>query len=138
MPLEGIDVYNGSGNVNWSAHAKAGVVFAYIKASEGADFTDPYFERNRLGAGSAGIISGAYHYWRPDVDPVAQIQHFVTIYPRWTPGDLPPALDVEIDPGQYPSYTAAQLVAHVSTCLQSMEQLCGKRPVIYIYPAFWA
>jgi GH25 family lysozyme M1 (1,4-beta-N-acetylmuramidase) len=136
---EGIDVSNvgQSNTIDWAAVGQAGVAFAYIKATQSTGFSDPSYGRNRAGAAKAGIISGAYHYWRPDADASVQIQHFHNVYGDWRPGDLPPCLDVELDAGELTGYTPAQLVAHVSLCLQAMEQLCGKRPVIYTYPAFW-
>jgi GH25 family lysozyme M1 (1,4-beta-N-acetylmuramidase) len=133
---EGIDISTvGQGVINWSA--VSGVDWLYAKASQSTNFTDPNFTRNRQGAAAAGIISGAYHYWRPDTDPRAQMYHFADVYGVWRPGDLPPCLDVELDPGEFTGMSAAQLVAHVTACLDIMEQLCGKRPVIYTYPAFW-
>jgi GH25 family lysozyme M1 (1,4-beta-N-acetylmuramidase) len=136
---EGVDVSTvGQGStIDWAAVGASVVDFAFIKESQSTNFTDPNFTRNRQGAKAAGVISGAYHYWRPDTTAWAQIQHFVAVAGKWQPGDLPPCLDVELDPGEFPNYTPAQLVAHVRGCLVAMEQLCGKRPIIYTYPAFW-
>jgi len=82
-------------------------------------------------------LCGFYHYWRPDADPQAQIQHFFDVAGRWQVGDLPPCLDVELDAGEYTNYNSARLIDSVANCLYLIEQMFGKRPVIYTYPAFW-
>lgn len=64
LPL-GIDVSNYQGVIDWKAVKQSGVVFAFIKATEGTTFIDPFFERNWYGAKNAGLYRGAYHFSRP-------------------------------------------------------------------------
>ena len=46
--------------------------FVWIKATEGATFRDKRFATNHLKAGEAGIMRGAYHFFRFDKDGVTQ------------------------------------------------------------------
>lgn len=66
-PLDiAIDVSDAQGRIDWGAVAGAGIRIAFVKATEGADFTARSFERNRRGAAAAGIAVVPYHYLRPD------------------------------------------------------------------------
>lgn len=69
--LKGIDVsYCQGGNINWSAVHDSGIVFAFVKASEGDlrgnQIIDPYFRRNMDGGHSAHVLVGPYHLGRPE------------------------------------------------------------------------
>lgn len=137
MAIEGIDVSNNNGFIAWPKVKAAGDEYSYMKVSQGNYFTDAYFAQNYAGAKAAGVIPGAYLYWRPDISPAAQVQYFARLYGKWKAGDLPPALDVELNDGEMPGYTVQQLVAHVAESLTLLEQACGKKPVLYTYPYFW-
>src|SRR4051812_3374813 len=56
--LNGIDVSNWQGVVDWGHHARAGVSFAFAKATEGVAFTDPWFGRNWTGMRESWIVCG--------------------------------------------------------------------------------
>ena len=76
-PVRGIDVSSHNGMMNLDAAAKDGVEFIFIKASEGATFRDENFRLNYSKARHAGMKTGAYHFFRFDVDGVAQAVNFV-------------------------------------------------------------
>lgn len=138
MPVQGIDVSYFQGDVDWKKVRKAGVRFAYIKATEGGDRVDPNFAENWRGARKAGLARGAYHvmYWcRPARE---QASWFVT----HVPGDgdtLPPVLDLE-----WNSYSKTcpnrisrkHAIAKIKVMLAAMEAHTGKRPLIYTDPTF--
>jgi lysozyme len=65
MPVQGIDVSNWQGDIDWNKVRAAGTQFAFIKATEGGDYLDPKFAQNWQAAKSVGIPRGAYHmvYW---------------------------------------------------------------------------
>ena len=70
--VQGVDVSHYDGTIDWvKAHA-SGIDFAFMKATESTDFIDPNFATNWQAAAAAGVIRGAYHFFRPEVDPVAQ------------------------------------------------------------------
>ncbi|HEY7553771.1 MAG TPA: GH25 family lysozyme [Candidatus Binatia bacterium] len=135
--VEGIDVSDHQGAINWSSVAGNGVVFAYIKATEGDNVTQATFTTN-WSAASGKVSRGAYHYFHPraNVDATrAQVDHFInTVNATGDLGDLPPMVDVE---ELAPNVTADQAVASLQFFLSLVEQGFGRRPVIYTFPSFW-
>ena len=69
---QGIDVSHYSGDIDWTTVQGTGVDFAFAKATEGTDFTDPQFAANWAGMQDAGVVRGAYHYFHPELDPDMQ------------------------------------------------------------------
>lgn len=130
--IDGIDVSHWQGTIDWRAVRGSGIDFAFIKATEGGTHTDPQFARNWAAAADAGITRGAYHYFRPDVDPVKQAEHFLRVT-RLGPGDLPAVLDVETSDG----VAGDALLRAIRSWLQTVERATGKRPIVYTYPDFW-
>jgi GH25 family lysozyme M1 (1,4-beta-N-acetylmuramidase) len=64
--IQGVDVSNHQGAVNWTSMKNAGITFAYVKATEGVDFIDAQFTTNMTNAKAAGVLIGPYHFARPD------------------------------------------------------------------------
>lgn len=95
FPVRGVDVSNHQGSVDWSWVKAAGFAFAYVKASEGRTFTDPYFATLSEGARRAGLKVGAYHYFTFCSDGAAQAERFLAASGGRVPGDLPPVVDLE-------------------------------------------
>ena len=128
----GIDVSHFQGEVNWPAVAGSGVRFAFIKATDGIQDIDPRFAQNWAGAKAAGIVRGAYHFFRPALDAERQAAHFSSVV---TMDDmaLPPALDVEVTDG----LDRAALQAGIRTWLETVRAACGRQPVLYTDPSFW-
>ena len=98
----GIDVSNNNGAINWTSVANSGIDFAWAKATEGTTFTDSYFNgsngHNMANGTAAGVLMGAYHFARPDLnsDATTEAAHFVAVAsPYLTDGYLRPVLDVE-------------------------------------------
>src|ERR1022692_3007397 len=52
--------------------------------------------RGWRGAGEAGLLRGAYHFFHPTVPAAAQAESFIRSVVRLEPGDLPPVLDLEV------------------------------------------
>ena len=62
MSVQGIDVSNWQGDIDWDKVRAAGTQFAFIKATEGGDYVDPKFAQNweaakRSASRAAPIIS---------------------------------------------------------------------------------
>src|SRR5581483_1568798 len=51
--------------INWRKVRRSGARFAFVKATEGASYTNPYFARDYAAAARAGLIRAAYHFARP-------------------------------------------------------------------------
>jgi lysozyme len=140
FPVQGIDVSQWQGDIDWRQVRAAGIDFAYIKATEGGDHLDPKFHENWAGARRAGIPRGAYHfvYWcRPAHE---QALWFLLNVPPDADA-LPPVIDVEWN-------------AHSETCpkrvqpdkarkmikilIAAMAVHTGKKPIIYTDRVFHA
>lgn len=122
----GVDVSHYQEEVDWTKVREQEVVFTFLKATEGETLKDRYFEKNWAGAGAAGIIRGAYHFYLPHIDPLRQARNF-TKYVQLQPGDLPPVLDVE-KRGRKP---IAQFRKELKQWLDHVENSYGSRPIIY-------
>src|ERR1039458_9934968 len=64
----GIDVSTSQGSINWARVKGNGITFAWAKATEGVGFTDGTFAVNEANAKAAGVLIGAYHYARFDLN----------------------------------------------------------------------
>ena len=92
--VHGVDVSRWQGDIDWPKVAGDGIDFAYIKATEGRDFSDRRFTTNWTAARAAGLEVGAYHYFTLCSDAAAQADHFLETAPSG-PDDLPPVVDLE-------------------------------------------
>ncbi len=128
----GVDVSLWQPNVDWAALRNAGVSFAFAKATEADNVTDPQFAKNWPGMKAAGVVRGAYHFFRPAKDPLKQAAFF-TNTAKLEAGDLPLALDLESSGNLAPG----PLVQSILACLNEIERLSGRRPIIYTGPNFW-
>jgi lysozyme len=134
--IKGIDVSVHQRGISWSAIKRAGIEFAFVKATEGVGFVDSAFERHRTEARRVGIPLGAYHFARPDTnvserDPIAEADHFLDVVePR--EGDLLPVLDLET-PGLPPS----RMAAWAKAWLKRVAAGIGERPILYTFTSFW-
>ena len=76
----------------------------------------------------AGVLHGAYQYFEPAQDPIAQADMLLSkIGGALAPDDLPPVIDVEATGGLSPSQVAAkvkQWVDHVTAAI-------GRPPIVY-------
>ena len=98
--MRGIDVSRWQGEIDWEEVGRAGVRFAMIKATEGAEGADPCFAANINGAVGAGIACGTYHYLRATQkeDTIAEADHFADVMdPLRERISLWAALDVETE-----------------------------------------
>jgi GH25 family lysozyme M1 (1,4-beta-N-acetylmuramidase) len=130
--LEGIDVSNWQGSVNWTSVRNAGKVFAFAKATEGLTYQDPWFPNNWSGMANNGIIRGAYHFGHPNTSAVSQAAFFVN-YVQPVSGDLQLALDLEVTDGQ----SAAAIWNWVRYFIKAIKDFTGRPGVIYTGYYFW-
>jgi lysozyme len=135
--IHGIDVSKYQSIIAWE-EVKAMQVgnihvgFAFMKATEGIDNTDPQFHRNWRKAKSNNITRGAYHFFIASKDGKMQAQNFIKRVDLET-GDLPPVLDVEQRNGNTPE----QLRKEVRKWLETVENYYGVVPIIYTNVDFY-
>src|SRR5262245_6657499 len=70
--VAGIDVSKYQGTIDWNAVAASGVRYAFIRASDGANYSDPNFSTYWADSRAAGVKHGAYQFFRPGQDAIAQ------------------------------------------------------------------
>ncbi len=128
----GVDVSKYQRDINWEQVRGSEVSFAFLKATEGATLVDPSFDKNWEEARRAGILCGAYHFYRPHVKPDVQARNFIKRVVL-QPGDLPPVLDIEVE-GRI---TKAQLRADLKVWLRQVEKAYGVKPIIYTNYSFY-
>lgn len=133
--LQGVDVSEYDGTIDWTQVAQAGKSFGYARAMDGATFIDPTFQTNFAAMKSAGIKRGAYIFFEPGQDPTAQANAFLSSLSQagFTFGDLIPVIDVEVTGGQ----SSATIVSNLQTMVQTIQAALGVRPVIYTSANFW-
>ena len=131
----GIDVSYYQGNINWAAVKGAGKQFAIVRVSDGTGFNDPKFIANWDGAKGAGLLVGAYQFFRPAQDPTAQADLMVNALNarKYSSADLPPVLDVEVTDG----VSAATILSRINTWMTRVKSRTGRMPVMYSSPGFW-
>lgn len=132
MDVRGIDVSDYQGQVNWKAVASSGIGYGFTKATEGATFVAETFDRNWSEMRSVGIVRGAYHFFRPRTDAVAQAENFLNTV-KFEPGDFPAVLDIE----STDNVGTDSLAAGMQTWLDIVEAATKRRPIVYTYPGFW-
>lgn len=93
--------------IDWHAVRDSGVTFAIVKATQGADYANPWFSRDTEDAFAAGLLVGAYHFYIASVDPLTQATNFKTAI-AGSQLALGLWLDFEVAPG--PQWTLAGYV----------------------------
>ncbi|WP_109510277.1 lysozyme [Nocardioides speluncae] len=141
--VAGMDVASYQGNVNWASWWNAGKRFAYVKATEGRYYRNPYFAQQYNGSYNIGMIRGAYHFANPnDSSGRAQAEYFVARGGGWSRDGktLPGVLDIEYNP-YGPScwgMSASQLVSWIRDFTTRYKQLTGRDAVIYTAYNWWS
>ncbi|MFI9237272.1 GH25 family lysozyme [Streptomyces sp. NPDC053079] len=143
--VRGLDVSSHQGEVDWPAVAAAGASFAYVKATEGLTYKNPYFAQQYNGSAAAGLVRGAYHFARPDNSGgAAQADNFVDSGGTWTADGktLPGALDIEHHPvpGAPVCYSLGQgaMVDWISAFVERYHERTGRYPAIYTTTDWWS
>ncbi len=130
-PIRGIDVSHHQKEIEWSLIDSARIQFAYIKATEGADFKDAKFSENWAGAASAGLRRGAYHFFTFGTSGAQQARNFIATVPKDDQA-LPPAIDLEIsgyNRGRAQDVPGFQ--RELSMFMKAVAQHYDKAPVVY-------
>jgi GH25 family lysozyme M1 (1,4-beta-N-acetylmuramidase) len=140
--LPGMDVSSHQGNVNWSSAWANGARFAYVKATEGTYYTNPYFAQQYNGSYNVGMIRGAYHFARPDTTSGAtQANYFVDHGGGWSRDGktLPGALDIEYNPYGSTCYGLSQSAMRtwISSFINQYRARTSRYAVIYTTTNWW-
>ena len=131
--VKGIDVSTYQGTIDWARVKGDGVVYAMIRVSDGLNSPDSKFAANWSGSRAAGVIHGAYQFFEPAQDPIAQADMLLAKMGDFKADDLPPTLDVEATGGLAP----AQVAANVKKWLAHVKAKVGRDPIVYTGLYFW-
>ncbi|MFC5799263.1 lysozyme [Streptomyces formicae] len=142
VQTEGVDVSSHQGNVNWASLWSSGVKWAYVKATEGTYYENPYFAQQYNGSYTIGMIRGAYHFATPDTTTgTAQADFFVDNGGGWSRDGrtLPGVLDIEWNPYGPACYgkTQSAMVTWIRDFLNRYKARTGRDAVIYTATSWW-
>ena len=129
--VRGVDVSRYQGNIDWNTLHAQNISFAFIKATEGADYVDSNFNANWQGSQESGIYAGAYHYFSFGTEGLTQAENFISNVPK-TENVLPPVVDFELtnEDDSEKLYTQQQLDA----LLVKLKDYYGVTPILYTTP----
>ena len=132
-PVHGTDVSKYQRSVDWNAARRAGISFAFIKATEGGDRLDDFFHENWRATKAAGIPRSAYHFFYFCRPASEQAEWFIRNVPR-DPSAMPHVLDMEWNPLSPSCKTrpAPSVVrAEMRVFLDMLTRHYGRKPIIY-------
>jgi lysozyme len=124
--VRGVDVSRYQTHVEWPEVRKNDIAFAFIKATEGFHRQDDLFAAHWQESGAAGVLRGAYHFYRPNQQPLLQALNFIRVV-GLEAGDLPPVLDVETLGDTRPG----KLREGVQIWLDLVEKHFEVKPILY-------
>jgi len=135
--VHGIDVSYYQGKIDWHKvkamkEEDVKIKFAFIKATEGVLLVDPYFQRNWREAPKAGIVVGAYHFFRPEKSGRWQARFFLQ-NAKPEKGDLPLVVDIETLDG----VAASQMRKELRAFIKHIESNTDTKPIIYTNLSFY-
>ncbi|WP_320777067.1 lysozyme [Streptomyces sp. CRN 30] len=142
LHTEGVDVSSHQRNVAWPALWNSGVRWAYVKATEGTSYRNPYYAQQYNGSAGAGMVRGAYHFATPNSSSgAAQADYFVSNGGGWSADGrtLPGVLDIEWNPYGSPCYgkSPGAMVAWIRDFLDRYKQHTGRHAVVYTAANWW-
>lgn len=126
--VKGIDVSHYQGKINWADVTKNNRYrFAYIKATEGRDYTDDFFEENWTHAEKNGLLIGAYHFFTTQSTGEQQADHFIKTVPNEATS-LPPVIDIEI----HLKHNVEKIQDELTTMSNKLEEYYHQKPILYV------
>ncbi|MGC0374916.1 lysozyme [Streptomyces sp. SAI-229] len=139
---EGVDVSSHQGDVAWTTLWNSGVRWAYVKATEGTYYTNPYHAQQYGGSYDVGMVRGAYHFGTPDTaSGAAQADYFVDRGGDWSADGrtLPGVLDIEWNPYGDACYGKSQsaMVSWIRDFLDQYRYRTGRNAVLYTATSWW-
>lgn len=133
-PLQGVDVSQDSGAIDWPVVRAGGADFAYIRASAGDGRRDANFATNWAGAHAAGLRRGAVHAFSPCAPAATQANAFIVTVPRVADA-LPAAVAIGDDGACATPPTRAALVAALTEFARMVETHTGAPLMLMVSPA---
>ena len=131
--IRGIDISHHNGTLDWAALKSEGIMFAYMKSTEGTSHKDKKYSENYISSKQADIKVGTYHFYTFGLDGIEQAQHFIR-NSKVGKTDLIPAIDVEhssINRYSKDKSYRKKVIAELMKMENEMFDYYGVRPMIY-------
>lgn len=128
-PIHGVTIDQSNGHIDFESLKSKGISFVYLKATQGAAFTDDSFQSNFERSQGSQMPIGVYHYFSFTSSPTAQFKNFVRQV-KYNTGSLPICIQI-----QYYG-TFDQSTIHWQAARKEVRQLSHllrqyyKRPVV--------
>jgi lysozyme len=145
--ITGIDVSKYQYDIDWTTIQQPithldpmPVQFAFIKATEGVGYIDPYAQANATGAKAAGLKIGYYHFGtlnniaNPVADAQSEAQAFLAAMAKLPAHDLPPVLDIEKNAS---NLSKQQVLDWINAFFAEMQKGGVTKYIIYSYKYFF-
>lgn len=135
----GLDIshYQEQRHINWEQltlmNGAIQLEFIVLRATMGNYNRDKKFKTYWRKAKKQELIRGAYHFYRPDEDPVQQAQSYISVVTLKS-GDMKPILDVEKLPR---TKSETEFRQDIQTWLDLVEAHYGEKPILYSYYHFY-
>ena len=127
--------------IDWPRVAAAGYKFAFIKASEGDYYVNPYYATDLAHAKAAGVYVTGYHFAVPNVSGGASQAEYAVRRGDYSADGrtLPLALDIEYNPYGPECYglSHAKMISWLSAFTAEARRLTGQWPIIYTTADWW-
>lgn len=129
----GVDISKWNGD--WLEHLQGpltDISFVLVRASDGLR-PDTSFARHWAAASKVGLVRGSYHYYRVQVNPLAQVRLYLSVLGTLGAQDIAPVLDVEEQsfPASGTPASLAKVQTDLLTALEAIERQTGRTPMIY-------
>lgn len=131
-PVQGIDISNHQGEIDWAKLDKKRVQFVFMKSTEGGDFKDKAFAHNLKNARNLSIPVGAYHFFTFCKSGEEQAQNYIEAVPKDYELMLPPVIDVEYGGNCKLVRSREEVIADLKTMIDILEKEYGKKAIIYV------
>jgi lysozyme len=125
--IRGVDVSHWNEKLDYKKLKAAGIEFMFIKATDGDSTVDPAFRYHLNNARDAGILCGAYHFFR-QMPADNQITNFLKTIEHVTL-DLPPVCDWE---DRAKNLERAYQQQEAKKWLNAVESKTKQKPIIYM------
>lgn len=129
--VKGVDVASYQGEINWPKLEEQRIKFAFIKATEGSSFVDPYFADNWKDAQNTSLRIGAYHFFSYDSEGETKAKNYIETVPE-NGQALPPVIDVEFYGDKEKNPPKRSMVEQeLKEMVNILEEHYGKRVILY-------
>jgi len=139
--VDGIDVSGFNTVTSWQSVRSTGIGFASIKLTQGTYYRSPTAAAQVTGSRAAGVLTGGYHFGDPGASAAANADYFVAAArPLGVlgTGAMLPMLDIENDPADNITWTAASANAFIPAWIARVRAVTGLAEVaVYANLSFW-